>query len=384
MSTPTEITKELKTYPDLTSDPSSNPSTFPSPSPSATTIKEIGNTVFKPLTDELPPDFKSLFGKLIKISTKQSELPVFSVAKENNSKNRYSDNPPFNNNIYAPTQYGDKTLSPYYLNASKIDLTLKNNSLSYIATQAPLNKSKGIFGSHENKTTEQFWKAIITGNTHLIVNTTMLREIKECNVIEKSCDYYTDFFWDKEKQFKLYDSFSNCMGTLEKISSDEKVCEELKEKQKITTRQFKFIPDKNFTEFTEERVITHVHYENWHDHDVADGEQFDTLLRTIEEKQTPLPIENKQANFPPFIHCSAGLGRTGVVIASLFLREMVRQSIDTNTEPEIDIIKLINLMREQRPLQVQNPSQLKAVYRALKSFAIAYAKTKDFTIPKED
>jgi len=67
----------------------------------------------------------------------------------------------------------------------------------------------------------------------------------------------------------------------------------------------------------------------------------------------------KNRNTPVLVHCSAGVGRTGVTILSDILRYCADHNID------IDIPKVLSHLRQQRMLMVQTVAQYKFAHTAL-------------------
>lgn len=65
---------------------------------------------------------------------------------------------------------------------------------------------------------------------------------------------------------------------------------------------------------------------------------------------------------PPVVHCSAGLGRTGVYIAVTVLAAHIREK---GREADIDIAKLVSALRDQREGMVQTPDQYRLLYSAV-------------------
>ena len=71
-----------------------------------------------------------------------------------------------------------------------------------------------------------------------------------------------------------------------------------------------------------------------------------------------IPAGNNK-NPPVLVHCSAGVGRTGVTILSDILLYCLDHNID------IDIPKILTHLRQQRMLMVQTVAQYKFVHETL-------------------
>uniref|UniRef100_A0A673VD24 Protein tyrosine phosphatase non-receptor type 14 n=1 Tax=Suricata suricatta TaxID=37032 RepID=A0A673VD24_SURSU len=74
-------------------------------------------------------------------------------------------------------------------------------------------------------------------------------------------------------------------------------------------------------------------------------------------------IEYAKNRHPPIVvHCSAGVGRTGVVILS----ELMIYCLEHNEKVEVPI--MLRLLREQRMFMIQTIAQYKFVYQVLVQF----------------
>lgn len=281
------------------------------------------------------------------------ELPEYSIAAKNWEFNRYSDVIPKNDLIYTPTQFEGKQLQPYYLNANTIELDAAGKKLTYIATQGP-----------KETTFNDFWKAIVVGRSH-IFNLAMQVENNKLK-----CDDY----WSSSMPFEIMDG-KNKIGTVQKITEEvlklplittdqpkpkrsysyESTCI----KQCIVKRTFEF----KSASTGETRTIFQYHYNQWPDHGVPDAGPFKQLLDILDE------CSNEDG--PPVIHCSAGIGRTGTLIAVHALRNLIKAQIEQKQTPSItseDIVELILNMRRQRTGMVQSDEQLKMVYSCVHNY----------------
>ena len=87
--------------------------------------------------------------------------------------------------------------------------------------------------------------------------------------------------------------------------------------------------------------MTHIHYTKWPDHDVPTAAH--ELLYLYYKIQ-------QQCKGKLLVHCSAGVGRTGTYIA---LHNLLQQ----RKEGEVDILKCVAKLREQRYQMVQTVQQ---------------------------
>ncbi|MGH0144633.1 UNVERIFIED_CONTAM: hypothetical protein FKN15_003714 [Acipenser sinensis] len=176
----------------------------------------------------------------------------------------------------------------------------------FIATQGPLPN-----------TVEDFWRMAWENEVEAIVMLT--------NCIENSqvkCEQY----WPLEYTPCTY-------GDISVTTSSEQ------EQPDWTLRDFTLKHMKSL----ESRTVRQFHFTAWPDHGVPDNTatliQFRALVRKF--------LDNRERNGPAIVHCSAGVGRTGTLIAldSLLLQ--------IEREKAVGIQSFVQKMRLHRPLMVQ-------------------------------
>ncbi|MGH0137654.1 UNVERIFIED_CONTAM: hypothetical protein FKN15_063750 [Acipenser sinensis] len=93
----------------------------------------------------------------------------------------------------------------------------------------------------------------------------------------------------------------------------------------------------------ERRSVRQFHFTAWLDHDVPDNTATFIQFRTVVRKF----LDNRERSGPAIVHCSAGVGRTGTLIAldSLLLQ--------IEREKAVGIQSFVQKMRLHRPLMVQ-------------------------------
>lgn len=105
------------------------------------------------------------------------------------------------------------------------------------------------------------------------------------------------------------------------------------------------------TQLGDERAITHLQYVAWPDHGVPDDPsdflQFVSSVRETRDKE------------PLMVHCSAGIGRTGVLI----IMETALTLMDGG-QPVFPL-EIVKTMRDQRAMMVQTTSQFQFVCEAI-------------------
>lgn len=104
----------------------------------------------------------------------------------------------------------------------------------------------------------------------------------------------------------------------------------------------------------ESRTMKQFHYQGWPDKGVP---RFASpVLRMIKDINAN---QKKAGNVPLLVHCSAGAGRTGVIIA---VDSILTEARDSQV---VDIFTFINSMRDCRPQMVQTPEQYAFVHEAV-------------------
>jgi len=107
----------------------------------------------------------------------------------------------------------------------------------------------------------------------------------------------------------------------------------------------------------EERSIIQHHYLVWKDFMAPEHPQ--GILKFIKQMNEVYSLEKG----PILIHCSAGVGRTGTLVALDSLLQQVQE------EGEVSIFNTVCDLRHQRNFLVQNLKQYIFVYRALVEFS---------------
>ena len=102
-------------------------------------------------------------------------------------------------------------------------------------------------------------------------------------------------------------------------------------------------------------VTTHWFYENWIDHSACD-----------EKKLVQLILEMSKTQGHGLIHCSAGIGRSGVFFITKLFIDKYKETGKVPEEHEIDYE--IHCLRKSRPGAVQNEMQRELISKALKYY----------------
>ncbi|XP_032941037.1 receptor-type tyrosine-protein phosphatase delta isoform X35 [Catharus ustulatus] len=201
-----------------------------------------------------------------------------------------------------------------YINASFIDGYRQQQA--YIATQGPLAE-----------TTEDFWRMLWEHNSTIVVMLTKLREMGR-----EKCHQY----WPAERSAR-YQYF--VVDPMAEYNMPQYILREFKvtdarDGQSRTVRQFQF------TDWPEQGVP-------------KSGEGFIDFIGQVHKTK-----EQFGQDGPISVHCSAGVGRTGVFITLSIVLERMRY------EGVVDIFQTVKMLRTQRPAMVQTEDQYQFCYRA--------------------
>lgn len=102
------------------------------------------------------------------------------------------------------------------------------------------------------------------------------------------------------------------------------------------------------------RNITHFHFKDWPDHDVP--EDFDSMINFCQILRRNITANKGFVA----IHCSAGIGRTGTLIAIDILLQHLRDN------RKLDVFGTVYRLRHHRINMVQRESQYAFIYNCVK------------------
>ncbi|XP_072294800.1 receptor-type tyrosine-protein phosphatase S isoform X10 [Eucyclogobius newberryi] len=201
-----------------------------------------------------------------------------------------------------------------YINSSFIDGYRQQRA--YIATQGPLAE-----------TTEDFWRMLWENNSTIVVMLTKLREMGR-----EKCHQY----WPAERSAR-YQYF--VVDPMAEYNMPQYILREFKvtdarDGQSRTVRQFQF------TDWPEQGVP-------------KSGEGFIDFIGQVHKTK-----EQFGQDGPISVHCSAGVGRTGVFITLSIVLERMRY------EGVVDIFQTVKMLRTQRPAMVQTEDEYQFCYHA--------------------
>jgi protein tyrosine phosphatase len=258
---------------------------------------------------------------------------------ENVSRNRFKDVLPYEENRVRLSLPTDKDNKTGYINASHVSATVGDQQRFYIAAQGPLPN-----------TVIHFWQMVLQSDVHLIVMLTD-SSVGDKGGISSNCLPY----WPQKNgstldvgDFRIYKQFTS-------LSSNGAYT--------TSTLTLSHAPTGST------RTIWHLQYTDWGDTGCpTDVRSYLDFLEEMSSLRTHIATSSevtsnrstyRNRNPPVLIHCSAGVGRTGITVLCDILLYCVNYNID------IDIPKMLTHLRQQRMLMVQTIAQYKFVHTVL-------------------
>ncbi|XP_069117447.1 tyrosine-protein phosphatase non-receptor type 21-like isoform X2 [Argopecten irradians] len=244
---------------------------------------------------------------------------------ENESRNRFRDVLPYDATRVKISPRKDNPSG--YINASHVKLPVDDRVWWYIATQAPMSN-----------TAVDFWQMVWEQEVDVIAMLTAVVELGK----RKCYEYWPQEIGPEHKiifgQFEVTLMFCN-----------DSLCY-------VTNRiSVVHLPTKK------ERQLWHLQYTDWPDHGCPeDMYGFLGFLDEVESVQRLAESEEGSGKkLPILVHCSAGVGRTGVVI----LTQVMKWCLEHNHD--IDLQKALGSIRQQRMYLVQTVGQYNFIHKTL-------------------
>ncbi|XP_028836448.1 tyrosine-protein phosphatase non-receptor type 3 isoform X2 [Denticeps clupeoides] len=255
-------------------------------------------------TGTLLLQFEKLYRKKPGLSLMCAKMP------ENIEKNRYKDVLPYDSTRVVLNEEDED-----YINASHVKTEPAGSVLRYIATQGPLGH-----------TCTDFWRCVWEQKVaHIIMLTTLTERGRT------KCHQY----WPHTPETKDYGYLQVC------CHSEEGNLTYVRRELTLTN-----------TRTGEGRGLTHLQYVAWPDHgppdDASDFLDFVQSVRSLMRGAEPL-----------MVHCSAGIGRTGVLITMETALTLMEK------EEPVCPLQIIQSLRDQRAMMVQTSCQFTFVCEAI-------------------
>ncbi|CAF3373988.1 unnamed protein product [Rotaria sp. Silwood1] len=268
--------------------------------------------LLQPINDSSLTEMELEFKRLANIKAQPSKF-ISANNPSNKFKNRLVNILPYENTrvCLSPIRGIDGS---DYINASYIDSYRFKNG--YIATQGPLNE-----------TIDDFWRMIWEHNVTIIVMLTKLKEMGR----EKCAQY-----WPIDRSIRYGYFIVDPLGEYHM--------------SQYLLSEFKLTDSRD----GQSRTIRHFLYTEWPEQGVPKvGEGFIDFIGQVHKTK-----EGFGQDGPIVVHCSAGVGRTGVFLTLSIVLERIRY------EGVIDVFQTVKLLRTQRPALVQTEDQYQFCYRS--------------------
>lgn len=266
---------------------------------------DFSNKIAKVKVSKISKHLKKLSKYVIKPA-------LFGAKPEHRSKNIYS--------IPYDVTRTLRDIPDFYISASDVQTPQQ----AYIVGEEPTKK-----------TFSTFWQALLYAQVRTIVALSM----------PQKDPYYNDAYYP----------VSVNGWVISKISEQTVAKSPFILSQKMVQRVFWA------TKEDQKREITHIHIENWPDHGVIEGTLFLKLLNYIEQI-------NPDGSSPIFVHCAAGIGRSGTFLAAHSIYKELSASKSTKNVV-INLPMRILQMRMQRKNMLSREEQMTAVINAVREKA---------------
>ena len=264
--------------------------------------------------------------KLIKWITDDDEHKnnFIKVGNKGTKINRHNDILPYNFNAVPLNLNIQEKNIDNYINASYIDGPIKSEEKLFIATQGPLKE-----------TIPSFWKMIYNHKIKLVIMlSSKLEEAEGRNAI----------YWPKEIDKPMI--FND--NKIEFIEKEELI------EDAVYLKKFKVNNDLE---------VKQLHILCWQDHGMPKEQNLSNdifyLMINYIKKEREDNINNKA---PIVVHCSAGVGRTGTVIAIYIIIYCLEYLKKIGKPLIMNVFNVVRKLREQRYSLVTDTDQYQFIY----------------------
>ena len=267
--------------------------------------------------------------KLIKWITEDDEHKnnFIKVGNKGTKINRHNDILPYNFNAVPLNLNIQEKNIDNYINASYIDGPIKKEQNLFIATQGPLKE-----------TIPSFWKMIYNHKIKLVIMlSSKLEEAEGRNAI----------YWPKEKNKPMI---------FNEKSAEDKIKIEFIEKEEL----IKDAVDLKKFKVNDDLEVKQMHILCWQDHGMPNDHNLSNNI--FYQMINYIKKEREESKAPIVVHCSAGVGRTGTVIA-IYLIIYCLEYLKKLGKPLImNVFNVVRKLREQRYSLVTDTDQFQFIY----------------------
>jgi len=244
-----------------------------------------------------------------------------------NNKNRYNDVFPYDEKRIK-LQVIEGVDGSDYINASWVgDYPLSANPKAYICSQGP----------QSDETVFDFWRMVLECKVKYVVMLTLLFEEDNGNQVEKCSKYWPE------------------SGNTIKFNDVEVHTESIDKEEATETRYLKV------TRGSDSRNVVQIHFQKWLDRNVPADDDFSKLLDKVDKLVT------SPEDAPMLVHCTAGVGRSGVFCLIRSYIKYLKKYVDENKSlPDMRVARAVYEFRKDRMGMIQNALQYEFVYKFLR------------------
>ena len=122
----------------------------------------------------------------------------------------------------------------------------------------------------------------------------------------------------------------------------------------------------------EVRQFPHLQFKEWPDHSTPNIQNYVKLFRElfnfVDERYKNKDTEND----PVLVHCSAGIGRTGVFLTLYAICKEINKQIENGSSDVIifNVFNFVRKLKEMRMFSVENINQYNFLYKFLEEYLI--------------
>uniref|UniRef100_A0A0N4ZB37 protein-tyrosine-phosphatase n=1 Tax=Parastrongyloides trichosuri TaxID=131310 RepID=A0A0N4ZB37_PARTI len=263
---------------------------------------------------------------------------------ENLEKNRYKNIVPYDLSRVKLKNEGTEEMNDY-INANWVEI-LPNEFSDLACVNKHYISTQGCLPN----TINDFWQMVWQENSHIIVMVT-----KEVERMKDKCTKY----WPDEEKTLVSGHYRDI-----EVYCEEEIDYEFYKVRIFEIYKFKVV-NNNVDRSIKigQRTIYHFQYIGWPDHGCPkDPYEIVAFLKTVNEySYNKCPVDHG----PIVTHCSAGIGRTGTIIAIDIITEYIRVQ---GLRCFIDVLSAVKMVRSQRSGMVQTELQYRFVYDVVSAF----------------
>ena len=275
-------------------------------------------------------------------ANQKEERWTMETGKHRYDVNRYTDVIPFDSTRVVLQSVGNNNMDDY-INASYVYTPKRTRR--YIATQGPLENTVEHFWS-------MVWENISTSKPDTVSTIIMLTRVAEGGV-EKCAPY-----WPRQGEADFEIPYQNQQSIIVKLIDQEKV-----EKSDCTVSTIQIYLRDPKQQSPPKYQVKHLLYNGWRDMSVPSStETFLDYFQLFHKYHT--------SDASPIVHCTAGIGRTGVFIALDYLFTAVPHMTAEEIQGD-PVFNTVDELRSWRTFMVCRPSQLELIYTLFREMVLA-------------